>query len=66
MEDVIIKGIGCWLLLIIQALFVFIAYMIGHFVNTIPAEFAVMVGTMLGASQVLAFLIIKHYFKIVE
>ena len=66
MDDVVIKGIGLWLLAIIESLFVFLAYMIGHFVNTIPAEFAVMIASILGSSQVLIFLIIRKYFKITE
>ena len=66
MDDVLMKGIGLWLLAIIEAFFIFGAYLIGHFVNTIPAEFAVMVASMLGSSQVLVFLIVRYYFKITE
>ena len=58
------KGIGIWLLALIESIFVFLAFMIGHSVNGIPAEVAVMLATMLGSSQVLVFLVIKHYFKI--
>ena len=66
MDDVLMKGIGLWLLAIIESFFIFAAYLIGHFINTIPAECAVMIASMLGSSQVLVFLIIRHYFKIAE
>lgn len=66
MEDVILKGVGCWLLAIVESLMVFVSYLIGHFVNTIPAEFAVMVGSILGATQILLFLLIKWKFKLTD
>ena len=66
MDEVIMKGIGLWLLAVIESLVVFIAFCIGHAVNGMPAELAVCLGSMLGSSQILVFLIIRKLFKITE
>ena len=66
MDDISMKGIGIWLLAVVEAIMVFLAYLVGHFINHIPAELAVFIASILGSSQVLVFLIIKNYFKITE
>lgn len=62
MKDVLMKGIGCWLLAIVESIMVFGSYILGHFVNHIPAEFAIFLASILGATQILLFLVIKTYF----
>jgi hypothetical protein len=66
MKDYLMKGIGIWLLAIVESTFVFAAYWIGHLINGLSAEFGVFISTIMGASQVLIFLIIKELFKLTE
>ena len=60
------KGVGMWLLVIVESLMVFLAFFLGNLVNGLPIEFFTMIATIMGASQVLIFLVIKKYFKITE
>ena len=64
MDDVILKGMGCWLLAIVESIMVGLAFILGHYINGIPSEIAVLISNILGASQVFVFLIIKYYFRI--
>ncbi len=66
MDDVLLKGIGLYLLAILSSIIAFLAFLIGHSVNGIPVEFAVLLGSILGSSEVLLILVIKHYFKILD
>lgn len=64
MDNVVFKGIGIWLLAIIESIVVFLAFMLGQVTNGLPIEIAFFIGTLLASSQVLIVLIVKHYFKI--
>lgn len=65
MEDqVIFKGIGFYLLTVISAIVVFIAFMLGKVSNGFPAEFSILLGAILTATEILVILIIKRKFKI--
>lgn len=66
MDDVIMKGVGAWLLIIVEAIMVFIAFWMGHLVNGLPPELFTLVSTVIAASQILVFLIIKKIFGITE
>ena len=66
MDEFIFKNLGMYLLLIFEAIFVFLAFMIGNAVNGIAPELAVMLGSMLAASDVFVILLIKHFFKLEE
>ncbi|GAH00775.1 unnamed protein product [marine sediment metagenome] len=64
MDDVTLKGIGMYLIAILEALVVFIGFMLGKITNGFPIEFAVLVGSLLMSTQILIVLIINKYFKI--
>lgn len=65
MEDqVIFKGIGFYLLTVVSAIVVFIAFMLGKVSNGFPAEISVLLGAILTATEILIILIIKRKFKI--
>ena len=64
MDDVTLTGIGMWVLTTISAIVVFLAFLLGKFTNGLPVEFATLLGTLLAASEVLAILLVKKYFKI--
>lgn len=66
MDQIVLKGIGIWLLAIIESIVVFIAFMLGKMTNGLPIEIAIFIGTMLASSQVLLVLIVKHYCKITD
>lgn len=67
MEDqVVFKGIGIYLLALVSAVVVFVAFLLGKLSNGFPIEFAVFVGAIISATQILVVLIIKRYFKIEE
>ena len=66
MDDVMMKGVGLWLLTIVESIMVFVAFWSGQLVNGLPIEIFTFISTILGASQILVFLIIKKYFKITE
>ena len=64
MDDTDLQGYGYWLLTVIEALMVFIAFWLGHLVNGLAIELFTMLSVMIGASQVLIFKLVKKYFKI--
>ena len=64
MDDTDLKGYGFWLLAIVESLMVFFAFWLGQLVNGLPIEIFTLIATILGASQVLVFKLIKKYFKI--
>lgn len=66
MDDVLMKGVGMWLLVIIESIIVFLAFWLGRLVNGLPIELFAMISTIMGASQVLIFLAIKKYFGITD
>ncbi len=45
------KHAGKYAVDMLAIVFVFVAYLIGHFVNTIPPEIAVMIASMLALTQ---------------
>ena len=63
-DDAIIRGIGYWVLTIVEAFMVFLAFWLGALVNGLPVEVYSFISVLLGASQVLIFLIVKKFFKI--
>lgn len=63
MDDVTLKGVGFWLLTVLEAIVVFIAFMLGKWSNGLSPEFATLIGTILIATQVLLVLFIRKYFK---
>lgn len=66
MEDVILRGVGIWLLSILEAIIVFLSFCIGHSLNGISPELAVLFASILGSTQILLVLIITKIFKIKE
>ena len=66
MDIVILRGIGVYVMAVIESSMVFVAYLIGHFVNTIPAELAIFVASLLGGLQVILILVVKRLCKISE
>ncbi len=66
MDDIVLKGLGVYLLAILSSVVAFLAFLIGHSVNGIPVEIAVFLGTIIGSSEILLILLIKHFFKIVD
>ena len=66
MDDVILKGLGFWLLTVVNAVIVFISYFIGHAANGLDPMLISLIITILMSSEVLVVLIIKHFFKIPE
>ncbi|KKK48419.1 hypothetical protein LCGC14_3145290, partial [marine sediment metagenome] len=53
-----------YLIAVLSAIVVFGAFLIGHSVNGIPAELAIMLGLILGSTETLLVLLIRHFFKI--
>lgn len=64
MDNVVMKGVGLYLIAVLSAIVVFGAFLIGHSVNGIPAELAIMLGLILGSTETLLVLLIRHFFKI--
>ena len=64
MDDEDKHKIGDYIIDLSAVLFVFIAYLIGHFVNTIPAELAVMMASILGLTEGFIIYVIKKCFGI--
>ena len=64
MDDVTLTGIGMWILTMISAVVVLGAFYIGKFTNGLPIELATFFGIMLAATEVLAVLLVKKFFKI--
>lgn len=64
MAEVIMKSFGLYLLMVLESIVVFLAFMLGKWTNGLPAELAIMIGSILAATQVLLVVIIKWYFKI--
>ncbi len=64
MDDVVMKGIGLYLMAILSSIVALGAFLVGHSVNGIPAEIAVMLGSILGSTEILLILLIRHFFKI--
>lgn len=64
MDDITFKGVGIWLLSIIEAIVIFLAFMLGKATNGLPVEVAIFIGSILASSNILIVLIIKRYFKI--
>ncbi len=64
MEAIVLSKIGTYVLMLIEAIFVYAAFFIGHSVNGIPAELAVLLGSALVATDILAIFLVKHYFKV--
>ena len=66
MDDVVLKGVGFWLLELITAVFTFLAFYIAGLVNGMLPQFAGMIISILAATGVILGLIVKHYCKITE
>ena len=66
MDDVTLKGLGLYLIAILSSIIALGAFFIGHAVNGIAPEIAVMLGSILGSTEIFIVLIIKHFFKITE
>lgn len=64
MDDITLKATGIYFLTIIEAIVVFVSFLLGKFTNGLPIEFAMFIGSILASSQVLVVFIIKKYFKI--
>ena len=64
MDDVTLKGVGIYLIAILESIIVFVGFLLGKFTNGFPVEFAVFIGSLLMSTQVLIVLIINKYFKI--
>jgi len=65
-SDVILKGIGMWLLGLLESIIVFLAFMLGKWTNGLDPAVSILIGSILASSQVLIVLIIKYYFKLPE
>ena len=63
-DDIILKGIGFWLLAVINAIIVFISYFIGHAANGLDPMLVSLIITILMSSEVLIVLCIRYFFKI--
>ena len=66
MNIIILKGIGIYLLAIIESVVIFLAFMLGKWTNGLDIELAIFIGSLLSATQVLIILIIKYFFKLDE
>ena len=65
-DDVILKGLGFWLLAVVNAVIVFISYFIGHMANGLDPMLVSLIITILMSSEVLVVLMIRYFFKIKE
>lgn len=67
MAEVVMKSIGLYLLAVMESVVVFLAFMLGNLTNGfISPALAVLIGSLLAATQVLLVFLIKYYFKIIE
>ena len=66
MDDITLRGLGLYLIAIVSAIIVFGVFFIGHAVNGIPLEFAAMLASILGATEIFLVLVIKKFCKIVD
>ena len=64
MDDVVLKGIGFWLLALAEAGMIYLAFWIAQFVDGISPELYILVCTVMAGCTVLLNLLIKFYFKI--
>ena len=65
-DDVILKGLGFWLLAVINAIIVFVSYFIGHAANGLDPMLVSLLITILMSSEVLIVIMIRYFFKIPE
>ena len=66
MDDVTLKGLGLYLIAIVSAIMVFGVFFIGHAVNGISAELAIMLAAILAATEGFMVFLIKKFCKIQE
>ena len=66
MDDITLKGLGLYLIAILSSIMVFSVFFIGHSVNGIPIEFAAMLASILGATEIFLVLVIKRFCKIID
>jgi len=64
MDETIISKIGAYLCYVTDAVFILIAWYIGHLVNGIPIEIFAGIGGLFAATSVLIKRLIIHYFKV--
>lgn len=63
MDGLVLGKLGTYFLMVFEALFVYLAFFIGHSVNGIPLEVAVLFGSILTATDILGIFLIKYFFK---
>lgn len=66
MDNIILKGLGFWLLAVVNAIIVFISYFIGHMANGLDPMLVSLIITILMSSEVFIVLAIRYFFKIPE
>ena len=66
MEAIVLSKIGTYLLMLVEAAFIYSAFFIGHSVNGISVQIATMLGSVLVATDFLVIFLIKHFFKVDE
>ena len=66
MAEIVMKSIGLYLLAIMESIVVFLAFMLGKWTNGLEPALALLIGSLLAATQVLFVFLIKYYFKIAE
>jgi len=63
-DDVVLKGLGFWLLAVVNAIIVFISYFIGHMANGLDPMLVSLIITILMSSEVFIVLMIRYFFRI--
>jgi len=64
MSDVIMKKIGMYICMIIDAGMVLLAWYLSKFVNGLPAEIFTFLGIVIAGAGVLAKYLVQYYFKL--
>lgn len=66
MNPVLMKGIGFWLMAILNAIILYAAYWIGHLANGLEPMFVSLIISILMATEILLVLIIRYFFRLPE
>ena len=65
-SEIILKGIGFWLLAVLSNVIVFVSYFIGHMANGLDPMFVSMIISILMSTEILLVLLVRYFFKLPE